>query len=249
MRRRGHLDALAAGAILAAVVVALGIAPAPVRFALALPLLLGVPGYAVTRAAFAGRALDAAQLILLSVGLSVALAALLALVLDITLGLRPAAWAIALAGVTVGASAVAAARRRDLEPRRPRPAVRVRGRDALLLGAAGVVACGAVVLARTPLSAKDVEGYTALWIVDAGASDAGIRVGVTSGELNPVTFRLLVTSGGKRLYEARRLDIRPGTNVERVVPLDGAAGGTVEALLFAVGSNRAFRRATLQISR
>src|SRR5215207_5391095 len=69
----------------------------PARAIIGLPLVLFVPGYALTVAAFPGGRLGAAERLLFNVGGTLAVAAIVGLLLHWTaLGLRPAAWAVAL---------------------------------------------------------------------------------------------------------------------------------------------------------
>src|SRR4249919_523027 len=78
------------------------------RALVGLPLVLFVPGYALTAAAFPAGRLGTIERLLFSVGASLALAALAGLLLQWTaLGLRPAAWVIALGNLTLVASLIA----------------------------------------------------------------------------------------------------------------------------------------------
>src|SRR5512138_185476 len=74
----------------------------PARAIVALPLALFVPGYALAAAAFPAGRLGGAERLLFSLGASLAAAALCGLMLHWTaLGLRPAAWAVALGNLTL----------------------------------------------------------------------------------------------------------------------------------------------------
>src|SRR4051812_23489394 len=82
------------------------------RVLIGLPLVLFVPGYALVAAAFPTDRLGNIERLLFSLGASLALAALAGLLLHWTaLGLRPAAWAVALGNLTLIASLVTLIRR------------------------------------------------------------------------------------------------------------------------------------------
>jgi Protein of unknown function (DUF1616) len=193
----------------------------PVRIVFALPLLLILPGYALTAAIFARRRPGMSHVVLLSVGLSLAVAALGALLLDLTVGLRTWSWSVLELCVVCGGCAVALVRRRgttDL-PRVLR--IRQPGvRDVLLLLGAALLAAAAVAFARTPLSANKVQGYTALWLVPTSNHDySTLRLGVKSGELRTQVYRLVVTRGGRVVYAKRGLVLEPAQAWTRTVAI------------------------------
>src|SRR6266545_3521769 len=90
----------------------------PARALVGLPLVLFAPGYAIGAAAFPAGRLGRIERLLFSLGASLAVAALAGLLLHWTaLGLRPAAWAVALGNITMAAArqyAGAARRRHDV---------------------------------------------------------------------------------------------------------------------------------------
>src|SRR6476659_3163176 len=82
------------------------------RALVGLPLVLLVPGYAIVAAAFPAGRLGTIERLLFSLGASLAVGALAGLLLHWTeLGLRPAAWAVALGNLTLVSSLLALARR------------------------------------------------------------------------------------------------------------------------------------------
>src|SRR3954454_24445758 len=98
-------------AIAIALFVALG--GGAVRVLVALPFALVLPGLALTLALFPAGALDGAERLLFSLGLSLAVTALGGLVLHLTpWGLRPASWALLLGAITLAAGVAAFLRRR-----------------------------------------------------------------------------------------------------------------------------------------
>src|SRR4051794_2033534 len=84
----------------------------PARALIGLPLVVFAPGYAIIAAAFPSDRLGMTERLLFSLGVSLAVAALAGLLLHWTaLGLRPAAWAVALGNLTLVASLIALVRR------------------------------------------------------------------------------------------------------------------------------------------
>jgi uncharacterized membrane protein len=245
VRNRDLLIAVALAAAGGAVVVYAE--PVALRVVVSMPLLLVLPGYAVAAAIFGTARLGRARRLLLSVGLSLVTAILLALVLYLTpYDLSSRTWSIALVAVVLAASGIAAVRRgRGPEDRAPgRTSLRLprlRLRDALLLLAAAAVASGAVAFARTPLPAKHAQGYTALWLLPGDRR--AVRVGITSGELHATAYRLRLRLGTRLAYE-RSVSLEPGQRWERIVhlPRSAVAGTPVTANLFRAGSPQVYRR-------
>lgn len=188
----------------------------------ALPLALFLPGYALTAAIFARRSLPAPQLLLLSLGLSLCVLALGALLLNyVPGGIGPVSWALLLALVTLG-SCWAAARRRPGQPASglalPRLQVNRAGAG-LLLGALLCVAA-ALALNFTTLAAEHADGYTEMWLLPPAPNNAaagGARVGVTSQEQEPTAYSLRIQLGDRSREVVRSFSLDPGqTRVQRL---------------------------------
>src|SRR6266852_3168737 len=82
---------------------------------LTLPLVLVLPGYALMASVFPRRSLGAVECLVFSLGLSLVIVVLGGLVLNWTpFGLRASSWSLLLGSITLGACAVALARRRGL---------------------------------------------------------------------------------------------------------------------------------------
>jgi uncharacterized membrane protein len=217
LQLKRNADLVTTGLLAAGGVLVIQYAPyAYARLAFALPLLLVLPGYAITQALFADRPRSPSQLCLLTIGLSLSVAILAALVLSLaTNGLRVGSWLTVMVAIVLGACLVALRRRQALKSELPSPTplpepVRVRARDVVLLVIAAVVLVGAVVFARTPLPAKNVQGYTALSILQSSVeAPPTVRVNVTSQELRTRVYRIEVTSETKVVY-GRRIELVPG---------------------------------------
>ncbi len=208
---RGHDDLEAAvGTAALCALLALVLPFEPLRMLLAAPLALFLPGYAIAAAIFARNRIERRQFLLFSVGLSLAVLALGALVLNYGPGgVRGWSWALLLFLVVLGCCRGAALRRprgarAPVSWALPRPNV---GQTALLAGG-GLALVAAVVLAFTPLAATNATGFTEMWISPL-PGDNGVRVGIGSAERDDSSYRLVVNFGGSREV-TRRLELEPG---------------------------------------
>jgi hypothetical protein len=255
MRQHNDLE-LAVGSAGLCAVLALVLPFEPLRMLLAVPLALFLPGYAISAAIFARRPIARHHFLLFSVGLSLAVLALGALVLNYGPGgVRAWSWALLLFLVVLGCCRGAALRR----PRRAgapvsRTLPRVNGGQAALLAGGGLALLAAIVLAFTPLTATNATGFTEIWIQPL-AGDNGVRVGVGSAQREDTAYRLVVNFGGSREV-TRRFELEPGQR-EILALGESAASSTlapipVTATLYEVeGSdpNRPFRLVSTWLGR
>jgi len=236
MTRHRDLVATVTIAALATLVVTLVPGVRPLRTPFAAALLLALPGYALTAALFAGRVIEWPRRVLMALGLSVSVSLVVGLILNLTpFGLRGASWAVALLATTCIPCAIAARLRDDGTVLRPRSVPRLRPAltDLLFFAAAVLLLGGAVALARTPLSAKNAQGYTELWLVRSGPEAAAtVRVGVASGELRPMSYRLVVRVGSRVEFERHLSMLRPGEKFTAGVRLSNAPAVPIQALLY-----------------
>jgi uncharacterized membrane protein len=250
MTRRLPKPALVAAAAILAAAVAVSPAPGAIRVAFGLPLALCLPGYAIVEALMR-RTPSLVERFALAIALSFAVCIVGGFALNWSpVGLKTESWAVLLASVSVAAAAVSSLRRSaqgsgETSSRRRgvRPAT---SSVAYVLGGV-ILACLAIALARTPLPAKGVPGYTTLSLVPAvGASDS-VRVAVTSAELRRTPYRLELRAGGQVALE-RRLTLAPGGHWESVVDVASVprTRRSVEALLYRASDRRhPYRHATL----
>jgi uncharacterized membrane protein len=213
-----------------------------------LPLVLFAPGYALVAAAFPAGRLGTIERLLFSMGASLALAALAGLLLHWTaLGLRPAAWAMALGNLTLVASLIALIRRWrqptvDTVPR-------VAGMTLIeggLLGLAALLVASALLIARDGALQQRAAGFTQLWVLpDSAAQQDSVRLGVSNREPGDVGYRLLVTASGTIIGSWPRITLGPDEQWEATVALPTAqpAGATIEAVLYRLDApETAYRR-------
>jgi hypothetical protein len=187
-------------------------------------LLLAPPafflsGYAMAAAAFVRNPPPWPQRAAISLGLSLAVLVLLALLLNYLGGLRPGTWALGLVIVIVVSCGVAVTRRpegwRDTESRPRLPPVAPA--SAALAGAALLAVGAALVLAFVPLAATHAVGFTELWLrpYDSGAG-AGVRVGVGNEEKQETAYLLRAHFGARASVETE-LSVDPGDTA--ILPL------------------------------
>jgi hypothetical protein len=193
--------------------VALAPAPEAVRVIFALPLALVFPGAALALALFPAR-MGAVERVALAVALSLTTDVIGGVLLNwSSFGLRVTPWVSLLLGTSVvagGAAALRTSRQRERRSGHVAPPSRrwVPLRPTLIVLLTLVLAGGAVALARTPLSAEGVHGYTVLSILPGTQDPDTIRVGVVSSELQTTSYRLELRAAGRRLW-SRLLTLAP----------------------------------------
>ncbi len=211
---------------------------------LTLPLVLVLPGYALTAALLPNRSLGVAERLMFSLGLSLVVVVLGGLVLNWTpFGLRASSWAVLLAGITLAASVVALVRRRGQSISAPGwlrvGNVGLTLRQGLLLGLAAAIVCGAVAVSIIGAERQSYAGFTQLWILPAGGANAekAVSLGVSNMESAAMEYRLAVTMDGKVVKEWPSIDLNPNEKWEATLVLTptGSAGiAGVEADLYRV---------------
>jgi uncharacterized membrane protein len=240
---RGHRDLRIATALALVCALLAPLVPVAVLSLLfALPLAFFLPGYALAAATFARHPIERPQLLLLSLGLSLCVLALGALLLNyVPGGIGPVSWSVLLALVVLNGCRVAALRRpkaRAGGKAQARPSPRLTAAAAGLLVGALLCTTVAVALTFTTISAKHADGYTALWLLPPTPKDAplgGARIGVNSEEQKPARYVLRVRVADRPGEVVRSFLLDPGeTHVLKVGPPESTAGGPValDARLF-----------------
>ena len=135
----------------------------PVRI-LTLPLVLVLPGYALTAAMFPKRAFGIPERLVFSLSLSLIIVILGGLALNIMpFGLRASSWAVLLGVITLGAIGVALARRRGegMQPGQSRRwNIGLSIPQGVLIGLAMVVLSGTVVMSFIGAAKQPRPGFT-----------------------------------------------------------------------------------------
>lgn len=224
----------------------------------ALPLVLLLPGYALTSALFARRSLGIAECCLCSMGMTLVVIILGGLLLNITpFGLRATSWAIYLSAITLGASAAALVRRDKNMPASARLKIgniRLTFRHGLLLGLAALIAGGALAISIVGAKQQPYPGFTQFWILPAGGANAKniIHLGVSNMESSVMQYELAVDVDGKVVKDWPAIDLNPNQKWEAtlVLPQTPNPGiARVEALLYrAEAPSTIYRHVTLWLT-
>jgi hypothetical protein len=219
-RRRAPLLLLGALLWVAAVVAAVLLdEPTADRAALGVQLVQHLPRFALV-SAFLPPGAPALQRLVLAVSSSLALVIGTALALAAAgADLDQTSWVAALGGVTAALLVVAIVRWRpsDVPRRRPHVTVRQAVVSVLAVTAAVVVTAYAVDISRRPAEpTASARPYTLLWI-DPSPPE-GLRIGLTSGELAPTTYRVEVVEDGQTTGTWAGIALAPGASWATVVP-------------------------------
>jgi len=257
VRGHGDLEAAVGGAVLSALL-ALLLPFDLLRILVGAPLLFLLPGYAIAAVIFARGRIRQSHFLVLSVGLSLSVLALGALVLNYAPGgIRAGWWAVLLFLVVLGCCRGAALRR----PKRGGAPLawtlpRVNRAQAGLLAGGALLIVAATILAFVPLTATNAIGYTEVWIQPLAAdAGPGVEIGVGSGERDDSAYRLVVDFGDREV--SRQLTLAPGQKQVLELPDDspssalGSAPIPVTATLFKEDSpepDQPFRQVSTYIS-
>lgn len=220
--------------------------PSAIRFALAVPLILFLPGYGLTAVLFPQRSLDLPARLLLSVGMSLAMVAFSGLILHLTpwgISLRNPMVILLIGGpATFGIySLVRDALQVNSTAFRAR--IGFNSRQFLLFTLAALIAATAVTVARTPSSSENLTGYTLLW-AQAGNVPDMLEVGVRSEEFETTEYQLHFEIN-QVLREGPTFELKPGETWEYSLRLnkESLAGQPITILLYRLdNSSEAYRR-------
>jgi uncharacterized membrane protein len=218
---------------------------------LTLPLVLVLPGYALTAAMFPKRVFGIPERLVFSLSLSLIIVILGGLALNITpFGLHASSWAVLLGFITLGASGVALVRRRGEDM-----AAREQSRhwnsglsipQGLLIGLAVVVLSGTVVMSFIGAAKQPRPGFTQLWILPASGANAknAVQLGLINMEQTTTKYLLEVNVNGQTVKIWPSIDLKPNEKWETtfVVQQTGQPGtAKVEALLYRSTSSTLYR--------
>lgn len=202
-----------AGTILILAVLLSGIGSGPVAAFFSLLLVFVLPGYALVKALFPGSQLEFAELIALTLGLSLAITALGGLILHwLPWKIETRSWTIFLGSVTFIASLIALLRQMFLQEQPPsfiRVNLSFSFYDGMyfLLASIGVVI--AFVLAYRGETIQNESNITQLWILPDEETGANYSIGIDNLENEAVQYRLVITINGLFEEEFPIIDLKP----------------------------------------
>lgn len=219
--RRNNLDLLlvSAVALLAAATTALlKSGPELIRGGLSVPFVLFLPGYALSAALLPSGRTGLAERLALSIGLSISLAVLGGLLLNLLpSGLTAGSWRLLLLGVTLSCAAYALWRRETSQVPGPGALVtQISVREAALVSSAALLiglalGLGAIGLNPTASSAPHNASFTQFWaFAQRTGQQQRVQVGLHNYEDQPVTYRVTLESGGSVFAEWPQVTIANG---------------------------------------
>jgi hypothetical protein len=251
-RRSGDLIVVIVTGLLAAIA-AIFVESGPVAVALLLPLVLFLPGYALSACLFTPGAIDRDFRLLLSVALSISVTALTGVVLQVFVNLGRGAFIAALAAITIGAAAKAIRLRagEDLTGTRNLSVPRWAVPAAIAIGVAMAITGVAVAIATSGVERQlDEAHFTSLWLVpqrEPGRppNSPPVAVGVANHTPRELLFHLKV-GRGKTTIRTWTLRLRPGEEWGKTLSTDRLRGpGVLVAQLSQEGHT--VRRVALQL--
>jgi len=198
-----------------------------------------LPGCAVTAALFASGTLGGLARTTLSLGLSLALAAIGAVLLNLAPGgIQAGTWALLLGGVTIlgcigaslrgpryGGTEAGAARGTVGSPRELLVST-------VLLALAAILAVGAVGLSATTAQDLNQASFTQFWLLPTKREDE-LVVGIRNADERPLEGRLVVLAGETQLEERNLIHLEPGRTLEFDIDVgDVASNVPVVAVLY-----------------
>ena len=224
-----------------------------VRVIFAVPLALILPGYAIAAAVFGPNLPAWPERIPLTLGISLASAALASLVLNyLPGGIHGFPWTLLLVLIVLLACSSAARRRgRQRGRRQPLslPSLKPRAITVVLgIGTVAMVVVALIVAQATPENDR-AAGFTQLWIAPPKLTDVSTRIGITSEQQQTRAYRLVVEVEGKAKPEIETFELEPTQT--HLVKID--SGGTtppagVEAKLYLRSDpSRVYRRVSTQL--
>jgi uncharacterized membrane protein len=232
--------ALGAFVEVALAVIVLADGGVPLRTLFGLPLILVIPGYALTALLWGRHQLGAPERAVLSIGISLALAALSALLLDWTpLGIGGGQQTLLLGLVAL--VAIVAVVLRDLRHRddrresgaggAPRPFASFKWRQAILLGVAVAIVASAVAYSAHSALRPRGTGFTQSWIHMQDAKAGVVDIGLENDELQAETYRLQLTVDKRPVNEWRDVRLEPGQQWSTKLSLPESRGQGVTELV------------------
>lgn len=207
-----------------------------VHLILGLLLVLILPGYALTELLFAKGQLTRTERLLYTLGGSVMVATLGALLLNqVPGGVQTNGWIGLLVGVTLIGTLLGALKGQPATttaaPRLPR--LRISFNQLLVLAIAVGVAGIAVKTAQTPTSPQGLTGYTLLWMLPADDTSR-LALGISNQEFAPTAYKLQVKVDDQLAQEwpSLLLGVNGRWAAELAVPATAVAGHEITAELY-----------------
>lgn len=193
-------------------VILTGVGGSTVSTLLSLFLVFVLPGYALVKVLFPGNNLEFAERVVLTLGLSLAIAALGGLVLYwLPWKLQTRSWTIFLGSITFFASIIALLRHQHLKEPPPsfiKVNVSLTFNDGLLFVLAAVGVAIAFILAYRGEVIQNSSDFTQLWIIPDEEAASSVLIGINNQAAEVVQYRLLIKVNGKVVEEIPLIDLK-----------------------------------------
>jgi len=246
IRRPNNLILNIVFTLLIVLVIALQLTNLPFISLIAVPFVLFCPGYGLTSILFRKDAIGGVERLLLSVGLSIAIAILGGALLNLTEpGLAPMTWLLLLGDITLVASVLALilGRARPLLTTTRIPMGTLQISQVMFLGIGFLTLLTALKIAQLPAPASRVEGYTSLWILPPDANSHVVRLGLNSQEVEPVAYRVEVQVNKHIVQQWSNIQLEPGQAWTNSFKLSNTTGSPIEAIVYRMDQpNTVYRR-------
>ena len=206
------LLAVIVSAIIIMAVILTGVGGSVGSALLGLCLVFVLPGYALTNALFPENNLEFAEFVALTLGLSLATAALGGLILYwLPWKLQTHSWTVFLGSITLLASVVALLRHQRLEARPPsfvKVNLSLSFNQGLFFVLAGLGVAIAFILAYRGEVLQDSSDFTQLWIQPDKKADSTVLVGINNHAAEMIQYRLLIKVNGEAVEEIPLIDLK-----------------------------------------
>jgi uncharacterized membrane protein len=251
--RRSSVDLLVVGSlaiVAAAVGAASGDSSNALRAGLGLPFVLFLPGYALSAALLPDGRMGLVERLALSLGLSVAVAAIGGLLLNLVpSGLTASSWRFLLLGVTLVASGYAFWRRQhDRIPGPGALVTQISVREAALLSSAALLIGLALGLGATgvnPLgrSARADTPFTQLWAIPSqNGQQTVVHLGLHNYEGKRIAYRVTLETDNRVLAEWPQVTLEDGDSWQAQATLPATLSGQeVSANAYRAGDTAPYR--------
>lgn len=200
----------------------------------ALPLVLILPGYALTAALFPEGSLGRGETLASSLGLSLAADIVGGAILNMTSeGLTPLSWTVLLAGVALAGCVLAMLRRRGQPaPTARLPALGLNGHATVFFMVSIAVIVVALIIVRDE-SLQPHTAFTELWAKPAAfLGQTAFDVGVRNSESVRMEYRVEVRAGGVLVDEPALIVLTPGETWQKLLTFQTLVTGDVQVLLY-----------------
>ena len=251
-----HADIFAVAALsLVATVVTLLVPSSivPIRI-VTLPLVLVLPGYALTAALLPRREPGVPERLVFILGLNLVIVILGGFMLNLTpFGLQASSWVVLLSVVTLGGCTVAVLRRRGQSLSTRGTLARIRDRSLtfrpwLAFALVTMVLGGTIAVSSIGAAQQSRPGFTQLWMLPSSYSKNAVKLDVSNMELTVMEYRLIVQVDGKVLKAWPSIDLHPNQqwHATLVVPQTERVGSVpLEAFLYSSNAPRTVYRHVL----